>query len=129
MPINIQFRYLCFYIYIYAVFGVKSYHTLPLKSMTLNLKTMLVSSLPLVVCRSADAYSSDWHGGWLIRMENWLLLGITWGHPRILSEPVFLIFLVFCVVLYIVCLRPVSYMPNIVGASGWSILDCSFGFL
>ena len=39
------------------------------------------------------------------------------------------IVLSFILVLFFVCLRPVSCMPNAAGFSGLSILDCPFGFL
>jgi len=34
-----------------------------------------------------------------------------------------------CNIICFVCLRPVSYVPNVVSVSGLSILDCPFGFL
>jgi hypothetical protein len=39
------------------------------------------------------------------------------------------LFSFLCRVFCFVCLRPVSCVPNVANMSGFSILDCSFGFL
>jgi hypothetical protein len=52
--------------------------------------------------------------------------------PVVLVMSVLLICLVFCVVLcyfVLVCLRPVSCVPDVASASGLSILDRPFCFL
>jgi hypothetical protein len=35
---------------------------------------------------------------------------------------------ILCCVFYFVCLHPVSCVPNVASFSGFSILDCPFGF-
>jgi hypothetical protein len=48
-----------------------------------------------------------------------------WVHPWFLVGSVLLFFLAF----YVVCLRPVSCVPNVASFHGLSIIDFLFGFL
>ena len=49
--------------------------------------------------------------------------------PLLLVGSVLISVLVFCVLLFFFCHRPVSCVPNVASVSGLSILDCHFGFL
>ena len=63
---------------------------------------------------------------WNIRGKNCVPFVSTWIQLRLLMGSVLLIFLVLlCCVLWIVCLCPVSCVPNV---SGLSILDCTSVF-
>jgi hypothetical protein len=51
------------------------------------------------------------------------------GPPPVFGGVLLPIFLVFCVVLFcVVCVRPVSCVPNVANFSVWSILDLSLRF-
>ena len=53
----------------------------------------------------------------------------TWVHLRVLAGSAMLIFIVFCFVFLLYCLRALSCVPNVVIDAELSILDCPFGFL
>ena len=73
----------------------------------------------------------EWHGGCPIRNWNCLSFASTWGHLRIFyGVHVPHLFVLFSVLyFFLVCLRPVSCVPDIVSVAGFSILDCPFGYL
>jgi len=64
----------------------------------------------------------------LIRERNCLPLVSIWVHIRFLLGFMLLNYLVFCVVLCFVGLRPMSCVPNFARDSRLSIRDCPFGF-
>ena len=57
-----------------------------------------------------------------------LVLASTWAHPWFWVGSVLIIFVVFCVVFFVLFVRPVSCVPNVVSFPGLSILDCPFCF-
>jgi hypothetical protein len=73
----------------------------------------------------------EWHAGFPIRNGNCLSFPSTWGHLRIFyGVHVPHLFVLFSVLYFLlVCLRPVSCVPDSVSVAGFSILDCPFGFL
>ena len=86
------------------------------------------------------------HRNCIIVLSNtyWLSIWVTWrvsykrqelllfrknlGSPYVFGGARVLIFLIFCVVLCFVCLRPVSCVPNVASFSVLSILDCPLRF-
>jgi hypothetical protein len=114
------------------------------ESMTVSLKTMFGSSLPLVVCRRADVLfmlfvlicvvsNTSWiyelHGRRLKRGRNCLPFASTWINP--LFWTMVLMFLVFCVLfcfVFILCvvypMLPVSlHCPFLIAPSVFSNID------
>jgi hypothetical protein len=89
-----------------------------------------LSYLHLIVNSRVQRILTIWET-WLIRGSNCLPFAGAWVQPRFLVKSMLLIVLVFCVVLFrlLVCLRPVSFVPNVASFSGLSIHDCPFGFL
>ena len=89
-------------------------------------------SVPYMYHRQ-DCYRTwlyEQHRGCLRRSSNVLPFTSTWVYPQIFVGSVLLLFLVFCVVLLcFVCIRPVSFVPNVASVFWLSILDCPFGFL
>ena len=98
----------------------------------IRIKTMFGSSLPPVVCSKAHALVTyiDYVSNMAVSYRRQELPAHRGrlGSPPALVGSVLLIYLVFCVVLCIVCLRPVSSVPCVASFSWLSILSCPFGF-
>ena len=118
-----------------------------INSYDFHIKTMFGSYFPpAAVCRGGMLYLRYLcllsYSGVLHVVTVWVawLCLVEWGNSfpfasdRVLLQClqgfVLVNFLVFCVLCFwFVCLRPVSFVPNVANFSGFSVIDYHFGFL